>query len=176
MKAIILSVSALVLAACVSSPSGSVSKLRGTANVEGYNVSWGALQKSIAKVPNGKTPLIFTFKSLTPTYSKGVTEADWERRAAQTGMAVSDVKTFLGESAYKGPDGELRVCTIHAIQRGLCGKKLGLSIQKRVDFAKRTLALSDRCEWVGFDTGYHSQTAYRFGAVDETLHVAAVCN
>ncbi|MFY0596747.1 MAG: hypothetical protein JXQ85_09975 [Cognatishimia sp.] len=175
MKAILASLSALMLMACMSSTGGDASKLKGGATIDGFNVGWGAIPYLASSAPQGHTPLIFTFTSLTSSYGKGVTEADWERRAKKTGMAVSDLKNLMGESAYKGPDGELRVCTIHAIQRGLCGKKLGLSVQKRADLARRALALSDRCQWVDFNAAYHTQAAYRLGAVDETLHVTAVC-
>ncbi len=175
MKSIFLGMFAIFLTACVSSTGNDVSRAGGEATLGGFNVRWSPIPALKSRVPTGHTPLIFTFTNLKPTYSKGVTEADWERRAQKTGMAVSDLKNFMGESAYKGPDGELRVCTYFAIQKGLCGKKLGLSVQKRAAMAQSVLAQSDRCQWIGFDPNYHRLNAHQLGAENATLHVAASC-
>ncbi|MBM1310567.1 hypothetical protein JQT66_10345 [Sulfitobacter mediterraneus] len=168
-------VSALFLTNC-GATSGSSSKLGGDAKVDNYSVRWSAVPALQNRVQQGQTPLVFQFSSLGPSSSNGVTEQDWEREAKKRGMGVSDVKSVLfGGSAYKGPDGELRVCTISAIQRGLCGKKLGLSIAKRAEYAQRILAQNGKCRWTGFDPNYHARTAFSLGAEDFTLHVAAEC-
>ena len=163
-----------MIAGCGSSGHGA--KLGGNAVSGNYNVKWGAFPQMQARVSKGLTPLFFSFSAMDPVDSNGVTQADWERRAARTGMSVSDLKAVVfGGSAYKGPDGELRVCTISAIQRGLCGKKLGLSVEQRAEIAKSIIDQSSVCRWVGFDPGYNRLTSYQLGAEEFTLHVAADC-
>ena len=157
-------------------PSGHGSKPGGNAVSGNYSVKWGAFRQMQSRVPKGLTPLFFSFNATGATDANGVTQADWERRAARSGMSVSDLKTVVfGGSAYKGPDGELRVCTISAIQRGLCGKKLGLSVEQRAEIAKSIINQSSVCRWVGFDPGYNRLTSYQLGAEDFTLHVAVDC-
>ncbi len=167
--------SALFLTSC-GTTSGSSPKLGGDAKIDNYSVRWSAVPALRNRVPQGQTPLIFQFSSLGPSSGNGVTEQDWEREAKKRGMSVGDVKSVLfGGSAYKGPDGELRVCTISAIQRGLCGQSLGLSIAERAAYAQRILAQNSKCRWTGFDPNYHALTAFNLGAEDFTLHVAAEC-
>lgn len=165
----------LGLVGCGSTYGGG-SKAQGKAQIDGYSVSWGAISALKDRVPQGLTPLMFRYSSLGGAPSNGVTQQDWEREAQKWGMGVSDLKsTVFGGSAYKGPDGALRVCTISAIQRGLCGKKLGLSVARRVAYAERIITQSGQCRWVGFDPSYNARTARSLGAEDFSLHVAADC-
>ncbi len=81
--------------------------------------------------------------------------------------------SFFGGSAYKGPDGELRMCIIAAIQKGFCATSFRLSVVERAKLAERALAADSRCRWLGFDPTYHSMVARTLGAEDFTLHVEA---
>jgi hypothetical protein len=126
-------------------------------------------------VPKGLTPLVFSFSSTRPADNNGVTEADWERTAAKFGMGVSDTKSSFGGAAYKGPDGDLRICTVIAIRKGFCGKSRGLSEEKRVAFAQKALGGSLQCRWVGFDAGYNRAASRLMGAEEYILNVAADC-
>ena len=168
---------ATLVAGCETSASRILSALGGETRYGKYDVKWDAIPALQNRVPDGLTPLIFIFSSTDPADSNGVTQADWERRAAQSGMTVSDLKNVVfGGEVYKGPDGELRVCTIAAIQKGLCGKKLGLSVGQRAKMAETILGQSTACRWVRFDPAYHRAAATNLGAQDFTLHVAADCS
>lgn len=168
-------VGGMCLAGCVSSGSD-VKSIKGEAQVDKFSVTWGAIPVFKDRVPKGTTPLIFTFTSLSPASNNGVTEQDWLRESEKTGMSVSDLKSVVyGGSAYKGPNGDLRVCTIHAIQQGFCGEKLGLSVAKRAEYARRALKQNSRCQWIGFDPSYNALASHMAGAETFTLHVAAKC-
>lgn len=162
----------LVLAGCGSSTS---TTQRETAQFGPYLVRFIPIPALKERVPDGLTPLMFTFSWADPNTNTGITEADWEREAARAGLTVELLKRVHGEDFYKGPDGSLRKCTYFAKSKGLCGKPLGLSISQRSDLAKKLLARSTACNWVGFDQAYHTRAAYNLGAQDDTLHVAAAC-
>ena len=160
---------ALVGCSTSSNPGG------GNAVFGEYEVKWSALHGMSAGATQGKTPLIFTYSSNQPDANNGVTEADWALRAAESGIGVSDLKSLFGGSAYKGPDGKLRMCTIAAIQKGYCATNFRLSIAQRVLLAERALAKNAICQWIGFDPSYHHGMARHLGAEGFSLHVLADC-
>ena len=148
----------------------------GEEQIGDFRVKWRTVDTYEDRVTEGLTPLVFIFSSNVPQPDNGVTEDDWIKEAARLGMSVEMTKsTIHGGSAYKGPDGNLRTCTISAIQRGLCGRKLGLSIDQRTSMAKTLLDSSDKCQWVGFDARYNALASVQAGAEQFTLHVPAKC-
>lgn len=166
--------SLVALTGCETS-SGSSTKYSGEAQIGSFDVKWDRLPFAADRVPSGQTPLLFRFSALNPSAGNGVTEADWEQEAKRRGIAVHHLKAAIGSDAFKGANGNLQTCTILTIQRGLCGKKLGLSLSKRIQMAKTALAAQGKCKWTGFDPAYHGPLAYILGAEDYTLHIAAVC-
>jgi len=125
-------------------------------------------------VAKGLTPLIFIFVDTRPL-PNGLTEKEWEIEANKRGLDVETTKRVFGPASYKGPNGQLRRCTILAARKGECKTNPAPSLDKRIDMAKRVLAQDPTCEWVGFDRAYNDRTAYTFGAEEFTLHVAAKC-
>lgn len=167
----------LLVAGCVAATSPGVTRSAGgTGRIGNYEVRWRSVPSLASQVPAGLTPLMFIYRSLQPAPANGVTERDWERAAAQHGMSVSDVKhAVFGGQAYKGPDGQLRVCTVYAIQKGLCGRRPGLSVSQRAAMAQRLLAAGGNCRWVGLDPRFNARIAGLNGAETFTLYLAADC-
>lgn len=148
----------------------------GQDNVGDFEVSWDHVPVFDERVADGLTPLIFNFFSTLPENKTRLSETEWAEVASELGWQVSITKVAYGKDAYFGPDGKLRKCTIFAVQKGLCGQKLGLSIEQRVQMAKQLLETSEECEWVSFDGAYHARAAFDLGAQDFTLHVPAKCS
>lgn len=140
-----------------------------------FQVKWDYLPILKDKVAEKLTPLIFTYSSDAPKYNNGISNQDWINEAERLGTDVSTAKVIYGNDAYIGENGKFAICTIGAIQNGLCGKKLGLSIEQRADMAMQMLDESAVCDWIGFDNDHHTLHAYKFGASEFTLHVIANC-
>ena len=124
----------------------------------------------------GLTPLLFRFTDTGPRSTNGVTDADWARAAQKAGMAVSDLRSSVyGGSAYKTATGDLAVCTMLAISRGLCAGPEILPVARRVALAEQALSGS-ACRWVGFDPAFNADQSRRMGADDFILVVQVDCS
>lgn len=146
--------------------------LKGQAVVGKYAVGWGELGKQPARGP--KT-LLFFFAWKDPTVSGGVSEADWQKEAARQKMSVADLKSIMGSDVYRSARGGVAICTMGAVKKGLCGKKLGLSEKARAEMAAAVLAKDGRCASTGFDPVYHRQVGAALGAIDDILVLRAEC-
>ena len=130
------------------------------------------------QVPAGLTPLIFTyhFAEAFPR-EPGVTDELLQARADELDMPVSDmVSVIYGRHPYIHPSGQLASCTMAAVEKGWCGKKLGLSIEQRVQIAKQLLDMTEECRWVGFDPAYNRRASRSLGAEASILNIAADCS
>ena len=163
----------LLFTACGGPNTFQDSKFNGKETVGDYSVVWGSFRNT--KRPDGLTPLVFTFTYTNTNISSNVTEQDWQREAQRFGVSVATIKQILGKEAYKTPDGRLAGCTIVAIDKGDCGRKINLSTAQRTAIAQNILAKNSLCNWVGFDPAYHQKLAYQLGAESHMLHVRANC-
>ena len=150
-------------------------KYSGKALAGDYKVSWGSLGRS-AKSRQGLTPLVFFFTHANPSRPNNISESDWEREAQRLQTSVWTLKNVLlkGE-VYKTRNGNLAGCTYMAIQKGYCGKKIGLSVEQRAHIAQSILARHKACQWVGFDPTYNARLSHQAGAANMSLHVQAKC-
>ncbi len=150
-------------------------KFSGQAIAGGYKVSWGSLGRS-GQAQRGLTPLAFFFIHANPSRSSNITESDWQREAQRLQTSVWTLKNvILKGNVYKTKNGNLAGCTYGAIQKGLCGKKLGLSVEQRAQIAQSVLARHKACRWVGFDPAYHARLSRQAGAANMSLHIQAKC-
>lgn len=167
---------ALLLAAC-SSATGQPSRgPSGYATIGDYDIKWARGPEPLTAASDKLTPLMFLFFWAEPTGGTGVTEADWEQLALETDITVYILKKFfyVGE-VYKTADGRIASCTQIAIGKGLCGRKLDLSVAQRAAMARRLIEANDDCSWVGLDTNYNTIQSYRAGAASASLHLRADC-
>lgn len=170
---------ATLIAVLVSScATGSkLSPFGGQALVKDVQVRWDHIPALQDQVSEGLTPLVFSFVSKSiQNNDKPISDKDWADEAARLGTDVSVAKSIYGKSAYIGPDGIFRKCTIAATERGLCGERSGLSVEQRADMAEQLLGVSTACEWAGFDEAYNTLQSTRLGAAEFSLHVAAKCS
>jgi len=165
----------LLMACSANQFSNGAKRINGGAEFGKYKVVWASLSALQDRAPEGLTPLIFSFSSNDPAANNGVTQEDLQKAADELGMPVGDIDIVYGKTPYKTADGRLAACTFGAISKGLCGKKLRLSVEQRADMAEKALAQSNECAWVKFDPAYNAANSFQLGAVDFTLHVLASC-
>lgn len=146
--------------------------LKGQAVVGKYAVAWGEFGKQPA---GGSKTLLFFFAWKDPSVGTGVSEADWQKEAARQKVSVADLKSALGGDVYRPAGGGVAICTMNAVKKGLCGKKLGLSEKARAEMAAAVLAKDGRCATSGFDAAYHRQMGAALGALDNILVLRATC-
>lgn len=164
-----------LLAACVGAGSGNFGAgSKSEAIVGPYRVTW-MKGPELTRQNDGLTPLMFMFAWASPADGSGVSEADWQREAALQGVDVYTVRTIMGPEVYNGKNGRLAICTIGAIDEGLCGHQLNLSVAQRAVMAQQALAAAPTCRWVGFDPAYNALVSNAAGAASHTLHVRADC-
>jgi hypothetical protein len=166
----------LVGIVCQSGSAWAEVQRAGKAMLGGMPVSWSTLKTRTARAEGVAAPLsliLFTFAPLTKGPS--VSAAQWAKEAARLGIDVATAKMILGSSVYVTRAGNLASCTMGAIEQGLCGKVQTLSVARRVEAARSILEQSGKCRWSGFDEALHERLAYRNGAGDHVLWVAADC-
>ncbi len=146
--------------------------LKGQAAVGAFQVGWG----EYGKQPKGpEKTLLFVFSHKDPSVASGVSEADWAQEAKRQMVDVATLKSVLGRDVYRPAQGGVAICTMGAVKKGLCGKKLGLSERARAEMAGAILAKDGRCAAQGFDAAYHRAMAQALGAVDNILVLRATC-
>ena len=171
-RAILLALCA-ILSACAGG--GTSSAASGEATVGTTTVSFDPVPALQGQTRPGLTPLLFRFTDTGPRSTNGVTEADWALRAQRAGMAVSDLKSLYGGSAYKTASGDIAVCTMLAISKGLCAGPEIMPVARRAALAEQVLAGST-CRWVGFDPAFNAVQSRMLGADDFILVVQAECS
>ncbi|MDD9731994.1 hypothetical protein PVW46_18975 [Mameliella sp. AT18] len=174
MRPILLSLTWLFfLAACGGGTNTGV-RPEGQAELGEYSISWRQMRSDSG--PREATPLFFVFGWNDAVKAKlgYAKEADFEREAKILGVSVQLVKSLNGREAYVNRNGRVAQCTYIAIQNGLCGKRLNLSVSQRAALARKALEQHDRCRWIGFDPAYNAQRSVA-GAQDATLWVKADC-
>ncbi|WP_426034055.1 hypothetical protein [Cypionkella sp. TWP1-2-1b2] len=67
------------------------------------------------------------------------------------------------------------ISTIGAIDAGLCGHQLNLSVAQPAAMAPQALAAAQSCHWVGFDPACLARVSNAAGAASHMLHVRADC-
>ena len=175
-----------VVASCGGTSGSDSNTTRGSTVIGDYKVGWFPVTGKTIPVPATSWPsesnpthlaFSFTFADNSSLKNPGVTEADWEREAKLIGATVAHVKeiSFSGSRVYKQSNGRLAPCTFWAIDRGLCGKKMNLSVSQRVALAQKALATSPKCRWVKFDPSFNSIYSNALGAASYSLHVRADC-
>jgi hypothetical protein len=173
MRTLTLSLVALIMALTACAPSGTSKGIKGNAIVGDYNVNWVELGQSRS---GNLTPLIFFFSWANPSQNNNITKADWDREAARLNVDLYTLrKVMLKGEVYKTKQGNLAGCTYMAIEKGLCGRKLGLSVAERASIAQDLLSRDASCKWVGFDAAYNASMSRRAGADNMSLHVKADC-
>ncbi len=128
-----------------------------------YMVDQNTLPAFADRVPDGRTPLVFTFTPVDPDAASDVTLSEWQHHARVQGITVAHAKTIYGEHAYINSDGDVAACIRDAFLDGLCGPTSVLSIEQRITMVQSVLAADPRCHWAGFDPSYHRISAYRTG-------------
>ncbi|MEM8577277.1 MAG: hypothetical protein AAGF60_05460 [Pseudomonadota bacterium] len=169
MRAIVFFASLLAITACTAADQ------RRLVQIDGQTVNYGPVPAASASVPDGLTPLLFTFSQTERRRRNGVTDAEFAQEAARRGISVETLSISMADDPYIGPDGQMRVCTIRAIQRGLCRGPKPLSVAERVRIAERVLEGDPNCTWAGFDPAYNRQMSRSAGAAQYTLWLAAAC-
>lgn len=145
---------------------------RGQATVGDYRVGWGTMPR-----PAGERAdvLLFTFVWKDPVPSRGVSEADWAFEAQRQGTDVYTLKTIMGREVYRPARGGVAICTVSAIAKGLCGRKLGLSETKRAEIAASVLRVDGRCTAAPFDPAFNRRMSNAAGGVDQIVVLRAQC-
>ena len=164
-----------LLAACVGAGSGNMgSGGKSEAIVGPYRVTW-MKGPELTRQNDGLTPLMFMFAWASPAGGSRVTQADWQREATLQGVDVYTLRTIMGPEVYNTANGRLAICTIGAIDQGLCGHQLNLSVAQRAAMAQQALGAAQTCRWVGFDPAYNARVSNAAGAASHMLHVRADC-
>ena len=164
-----------LLVACVGPGAGNLGSAGKSEAIMGpYRVTW-MKGPELTRQQDGLTPLMFMFAWASPAAGSGVTEADWQNEATRQGVDVFTLRTIMGPEVYKSGAGRLAICTIGAIDAGLCGRQLNLSVAQRAAMAQQALGASQSCRWVGFDPAYHAMVANAAGTASHMLHVRADC-
>lgn len=145
---------------------------RGQASVGDYLVSWITMPR-----PAGERAdvLLFTFVWKDPVPSRGGSEADWAFEAQRQGTDVYTLKTIMGREVYRPARGGVAICTVSAIAKGLCGRKLGLSETKRAEIAASVLRVDGRCTAAPFDPAFNRRMSNAAGGVDQIVVLRAKC-
>ena len=163
---------AILLTGCAAPRQGSYG---GTARSGEYTIKWSDLPAARDQVPAGLTPLKFVFSSTAPQPEGSLSEADWQKEAARTGVSVATLKGLYAGQAYRAPDGSFRACTPEAIKAGKCRQPQALSIDQRVAMAKQILDANAQCKWVGFNPAFNQNLARQLGGEESRLYVQANC-
>lgn len=165
----------LVLTACSESSSQSSRGIGGEGIIGDYKVKWSRGPRVETPTNDNLTPLAFVFAWTASAGSNGVTQEDWQREADRFGVSTETMRIVLGTTVRKTPDGRLAGCSMSAIEQGLCGRRLALSIDQRATMAQQMVDANAKCSWVGFDPAYNSRVTNMAGAASRTLHVRADC-
>ena len=148
----------------------------GRATLGGAPVTWSTANAKLARSMGVEAPLslvMFTFSPMVTGSS--VSEEQWAKEAARQGTDVATIKMILGPDVHVTKEGNLAMCTMVAIDEGLCGKARSLTVAQRAAAAQSILEQSRRCRWVGFDEGLNAVASRAAGAEAFTLWVAADC-
>lgn len=172
---ILLTLGAIGLIAACDTPSGAGAS-RNQAVIGAYNVQWMQGPELGLSPGDTLTPLMFIFSVAGAGAASNVSESDWQREASLLGTDVFTLKNvILAGPVYLAANGRVASCTEAAINQGLCGPQLNLSVPERAAMAAQALAAGGGCRWVGFDPVYNQAVSNNAGAASQTLHVRADC-
>lgn len=82
----------------------SVSGNRRIVEMDGYKINYGPTRVK-SSAPAGRTPLLFTFTPGETHRLNGVTDAQFQKEAENSGLTVQTVKILYGEAPYIGKEG-----------------------------------------------------------------------